>query len=240
LSNAEIERLEVISAQYAKGDLMDDFLVDRETELIRGSCRTFTNAIEVGCGNGYSTQNFRPLFRDYEVLEGSAKNMALMQAKVKVDFPCTQALLEDYKPTRRFDNVLFMNVLEHVDDPIACLKLLEKLLRDEGLLFVSAPNCMSLNRRAGYRMGLLDRYDTLAPKDHALGHRRLYTVDMMRDHCEQAGLKVIAMKGVYLKPLAESQMVGLGLEAVKAFYSLGEDVPEYCANLFAVATRAHY
>jgi 2-polyprenyl-3-methyl-5-hydroxy-6-metoxy-1,4-benzoquinol methylase len=240
VSNEEVERLEVISAQYAKGDLMDDLLVDREVELIRKSCRTFDNAIEVGCGNGYSTQSFRPLFRDYEVVEGSAQNMALMQARVRVDFPCHNTLLEDFKPARKFDNVLFMNVLEHVDDPVACLTILETLLRDEGLLFISAPNCMSLNRRAGYRMGLLASYDQLAPKDHALGHRRLYTVDMMRDHCARAGLKVVAMKGVYLKPLAESQMFALGIDAVKAFYSLGEDLPEYCANLFAVATRAHY
>jgi len=240
LSAAEIERLETISLQYARGDLMDDYLIDREVELIRQSCRSFDNAIEVGCGNGYSTQNFRPLFRHYEVLEGSAKNIGLMQARVAVDFPYHNALLEDFKSERKYDNVLFMNVLEHVDDPIGCLKILETLLRDEGLLFISAPNCMSLNRRAGYRMGLLKSYDTLAPKDHALGHRRLYTVDMMREHCEMAGLKVIAMKGVYLKPLSETQMIALGLDAVKAFYSLGEDVPEYCANLFAVATRAHY
>ena len=89
-------------------------------------------------------------------------------------------------------------------------------------------------------MGLLESYATLAPKDYALGHRRLYTVEMMLEHIKEAGLKCSHMKGVYLKPLSESQMVALGEPAVQAFYSLGEDVPEYCANLFAVARKKYY
>ena len=45
---------------------------------------------------------------------------------------------------------------------------------------------------------------------------------------------------MYLKPLSESQMIDLGDQAVRAFYGLGEDVPEYCASLLAIATRKYY
>ena len=80
----------------------------------------------------------------------------------------------------------------------------------------------------------------MAPKDFEVGHRRLYTVAMLKDHCEQAGLRVVSMKGMYLKPLSESQMIGLGDEVVRAFYALGEEIPEYCASLLAIATKKYY
>lgn len=236
----EHAHLEKIGDFYAKGDYMDELLARREVELLRKHARTWSNALEVGCGYGYVTEEAVKLFEHYEVVEPSAKNLETMRKRVPRPIRCHQSLLEDYQTDRLWDNILFMNVVEHVEDPIAALSQLEKLLRDEGLLFVSAPNCMSLNRRAGFHMGLLPRYDQFAPKDYELGHRRLYTVDMLREHCEAAGLKVLAMAGVYLKPLAESQMVALGDAAVRAFYALGEDVPQYCANLLAVTTRKHY
>ena len=136
--------------------------------------------------------------------------------------------------------MFFLNVIEHVEDPISSLQALTHLVKDEGLIFISAPNCMSLNRRAGYKMGLLKSYDQMAPKDYEVGHRRLYTVDMLTDHCERAGLKVLSMKGMYLKPLSEAQMLNLGDTAVRAFYALGEDVPQLCACLLAVATKKYY
>ncbi len=136
--------------------------------------------------------------------------------------------------------VFFLNIIEHVEDPIKSLKILSTLIKDEGLLFISSPNSMSLNRRAGYAMGILKTYEQMAPKDYEVGHRRLYTVDMLTDHCNQAGLKVLLMKGIYLKPLSEKQMIELGDDVVKAFYSLGEDIPEYCAQILAVATKKYY
>ena len=99
---------------------------------------------------------------------------------------------------------------------------------------------MSLNRRAGHQMGTLESYSTRAPKDYEVGHRRLYTVDMMKDHCEQADLKILDMKGMYLKPLSETQMVALGDDVIRAFYALGEDVPQYCASILAIATKKYY
>jgi 2-polyprenyl-3-methyl-5-hydroxy-6-metoxy-1,4-benzoquinol methylase len=241
MESNEVQRLEEISDFYAQGDYMDELLVDREAELIRRLALSSSNALEVGCGNGYSTQKLLGLFENYEVLEPSSKNINLMKDRDGLkDVTCYNKLLEDFSSEYRFDNIIFLNVIEHVKDPIALLKILAGLLTDEGRIYLSAPNCMSLNRRAGYKMGLLKEYSTLAPKDYVLGHRRLYTVDMMREHCLAAGLKVIEMKGIYLKPLSEQQMVNLGDSVVRAFYSLGEDIPEYCANIFAVAMKNYY
>ena len=239
MSEKEIAHLESINPFYEKGDYMDELMIEREIEIISRYVLEGKIALEVGCGNGLSTEKLHCLFRDIEVVEPSLKNIALLKRRVP-DTVCHNVLLEDYKSERKYDFVFFLNVIEHVEDPIASLKVLSNLVKDEGLIFISAPNCMSLNRRAGYRMGLLNSYDQMAPKDFQVGHRRLYTVDMLTDHCNQASLKILSMKGMYLKPLSETQMIGLGDNAVRAFYALGEDIPQYCACLLAVATKKYY
>jgi 2-polyprenyl-3-methyl-5-hydroxy-6-metoxy-1,4-benzoquinol methylase len=239
MNSKEIEHLESINPFYEKGDYMDRLMIDREIELIQQYFRPGASALEVGCGDGFSTERLVRLFETMEVVEPSRKNIDLLRKRLP-EIPCHNVLLEEYKTDRRFDFIFFLNVIEHVEDPVDSLRLLSLLLRDEGLIFISAPNCMSLNRRAGFRMNLLPTYTQMAPKDYEVGHRRLYTVEMLRDHCERADLRLIEMKGMYLKPLAESQMVALGDAAVRAFYSLGEDIPQYCASLLAIATKKYY
>jgi len=239
MDTEEIARLESINSFYAKGDHMDELSIEREIEIIRQYPVGGKSALEVGCGNGYSSERLSKIFADFEVIEPSTKNIALLKRRVP-EVVCHNVLLEDYSTKRKYDFILFLNIIEHVEDPIGSLRILSGLIKDEGLVFISSPNCMSLNRRAGFKMGLLDSYDQMAPKDHAVGHRRLYTVDMLADHCNQAGLKVLSMKGIYLKPLSEKQMIELGDKAVRAFYSLGEEIPEYCATLLAVATKKYY
>jgi 2-polyprenyl-3-methyl-5-hydroxy-6-metoxy-1,4-benzoquinol methylase len=239
MSEKEIAHLESINPFYEKGDYMDELMIEREIEIIKRYDFGGKSALEVGCGNGLSTEKLCNLFNDIEVIEPSVKNIELLRRKVP-NVTCYNTLLDDYKTDRKYDFVFFLNVIEHVEDPIASLKKLSFLVKDEGLIFISAPNCMSLNRRAGYKMGLLKSYDQMAPKDYEVGHRRLYTVDMLTDHCNQASLKVLSMKGMYLKPLSETQMINLGDEAVRAFYTLGEDVPDLCASLLAIATKKYY
>lgn len=240
MSEKEVQHLESITPFYREGDYMDELLIEREMDFIRRYCeRENKAALEVGCGSGSSTQRLAEFFVDLEVIEPSKGNIELLREKLPA-IVCHNQLLEDFKSARRFDYIFFLNVIEHVEDPVGSLQQLIPLLKDEGLIFISAPNCMSLNRRAGYRMGLLESYDTLAPKDIRVGHRRLYTRRMLEEQCDQADLRIVDLKGLYLKPLSEQQMIELGDAAVRAFHMLGEDIPEYCASLFAIATKKHY
>ena len=239
MSQKEIEHLESINPFYEKGDYMDQLMIEREMEIIRRYNYVDKTALEVGCGDGFSTEKLCALFSDIEVIEPSKKNITLLKGRIP-EINCLNVLLEDFKSDKTYDFIFFLNVIEHVEDPIASLKTIASLTKDEGLVFISAPNCMSLNRRAGYKMKLLTSYDQMAQKDYEVGHRRLYTVDMLTDHCDQAGLKVLSMKGMYLKPLSERQMIDLGDEVVRAFYALGEDIPQYCASLLAIATKKYY
>lgn len=239
MNKKEIEHLESINSFYEKGNYMDQLSIEREIEFIQQYPAKEKSVLEVGCGSGYSTERLCKIFSDYEVIEPSKKNIALLTQKVP-NMVIHNVLLEEFSAKRKYDYIFFLNIIEHVEEPIESLKILSGVIKDEGLIFISSPNCMSLNRRAGLKMGLLETYEKMAPKDYEVGHRRLYTVDMLTDHCNQAGLKVLSMKGVYLKPLSEKQMFELGDNAVRAFYSLGEEIPEYCATILAIATKKYY
>lgn len=239
MNEKEVAHLESISTFYQKGDHMDRLMIEREMEIIGRYRRGGTSALEIGCGDGFSTERLLQLFPGIEVVEPSKRNIELLRRRLP-EIPVHNQLLEDYKTDKRFDFIFFLNVIEHVEEPVQTLSQIARLMRDEGLVFITAPNCMSLNRRAGFRMGLLPTYEQMAPKDYEVGHRRLYTVDMLTEHCELAGLKILEMKGLYLKPLSERQMNDLGDSAVRAFYSLGEDLPHYCASLLAIATKKYY
>lgn len=235
----EIERLESINEFYEQGDRMDEMMIDREIEIIKTYCKEGINVLEVGCGSGYSTEKLSKIFPNYEVVEPSKKNIALLQKKVP-NICVHNCLLEDFSTDKKYDIIFFLCIIEHVEDPIESLKSLLPKLKDDGLLFISCPNCMSLNRRIGLKMGLLRNYDTLAPKDVRVGHRRLYTVEMLKEHCDKAGFKINSIKGIYLKPFSESQMNKIDGNVLKILHTIGEEIPEYCATLLAVATKKYY
>ena len=82
---------------------------------------------------------------------------------------------------------------------------------------------------------MLDNPCQLNPRDHALGHRRVYTPATFRVDIEQSGLTVLEMGGVYFKPLANRQIQeNWTEEMIQGFFELGKDFPELAAEIYAV------
>lgn len=82
---------------------------------------------------------------------------------------------------------------------------------------------------------MLDNPCQLNPRDHALGHRRVYTPATFRAAIEQSGLKVLEIGGVYFKPLSNGQIQeNWTEEMIQGFYELGKDFPDLAAEIYAV------
>ena len=55
--------------------------------------------------------------------------------------------IEDFHSTKKFDLILMLNVIEHVEDPAAVLLKVSSLLTDSGICLIKTPNVDSLDAR---------------------------------------------------------------------------------------------
>jgi 2-polyprenyl-3-methyl-5-hydroxy-6-metoxy-1,4-benzoquinol methylase len=139
--------------------------------------------------------------------------------------------------------IVFSHVLEHVADPVACLRRLGALLSPTGRLFVMVPNAEAASRRIAVKMGVLEQLESLSDADLAAGHRRVYRLDTLAAETRRAGLHVADTGGVFFKPLANFQFDALmdgpliGEAFMEGCYQLGKEHPSFCASIYVVAER---
>jgi hypothetical protein len=75
----------------------------------------------------------------------------------------------------------------------------------------------------------------MSEHDLLLGHQRYYTVETLTKDIEDAGMQLLRMEGIYLKPFTTKQMMSLelGEEVMKALCKAGIDYPELSCSLLA-------
>lgn len=91
--------------------------------------------LDVGCGDGLLLDRLTP-WGDAEGIEPDATTLGPGAAHRKIHLGPFDA---SFRPEAPFDLVLFLDVLEHLDDPVAALARARALLRPAGRIFVSVP-----------------------------------------------------------------------------------------------------
>lgn len=110
--------------------------------------------LELGPAEGVMTECLYGKFHDYSAVEGSA----LFCESLRERFPrlnVIHALFEEFRPGKRYDNILMGHVLEHVKDPVQILSQAKEWLTPGGRIMAAVPNARSLHRQAAVIMGLL-------------------------------------------------------------------------------------
>jgi 2-polyprenyl-3-methyl-5-hydroxy-6-metoxy-1,4-benzoquinol methylase len=90
--------------------------------------------------------------------------------------------IEDFESHSTFDLIIMLNLIEHVEDPLAVMKNIEKLLSPSGRVLIKTPNYQSLDARIFKKKnwgGL-----------HCPRHWTLFTKESVFKLSEMAGLKV--------------------------------------------------
>ena len=195
--------------------------------------------LELGHGDGLMTAALRSAGIDAELLEGSPLLCARAdQANPGLPIHC--AMFETFTPRRPYDAILALHVLEHVDDPVSLLRRLATWLRPGGTLVIVVPNRASMHRRIALSMRLITALDDLSPRDHLVGHRRVYDLDALRRHVATAGLVVDRSFGAFLKTLPNSMMLDHPDTLLTAIDDVSASLPpEMLANIGLVARRPH-
>ena len=99
--------------------------------------------LDIGCGGGLLTEPMKRLGADITGIDASKRNIeiAKLHAKkndLKIDYICTSP--ENLKEYHKFDVILNMEIVEHVDNVEFFLTTCSKLLKKNGIMFVATLN----------------------------------------------------------------------------------------------------
>jgi len=146
----------------------EEFLLRRFRRILPADGRR--RILDVGCGDGVLLDRLGG-WGHAEGIEPDATTLGPDAAHRRIHLGPFDA---SFRPAEPFDLVLFLDVLEHLDDPVASLARARELLRTGGRVFVSVPAFPLL----------WTRHDTL---NH---HRRRYTKGTLAVGAAAAGLTV--------------------------------------------------
>jgi len=205
------------------------YIIKKTFELAQGP-----KVLDVACGNGSLTKLMADHYPIVVGVDGSKEKIKLARKNApKAKFYVS--MFEDFDLDERFNSLVMINILEHVEDPVVFLKKAKSLLNQGGEVVAFVPNALSLNRRIGKIMGIIEDHYELSANDLAVGHRRFYDRDKLVMDLLESGFMPEDVGGVLLKPLSNKQMESWDLEAVEALYVIGEELPDYCGLIYASA-----
>jgi SAM-dependent methyltransferase len=141
--------------------------------LLRGRVGPGTVVLDAGCGTGSMLAELRRQGADVVGIDALPEAVALAEAtcpEARVELGDVTALPF---PAESFDGVVFLDVLEHVDDRCALAEAV-RVLRRGGFLALSVPACPRLWSR----------------RDELAGHLRRYQRRGLHMRLEEAGLRV--------------------------------------------------
>lgn len=153
--------------------------------------RTNLDVLDVGCGFATTSQHIGRRGNSVTGIESSAEAVAVARTRVNDVIHADLTNLDDVKSAldgRRFDVIIFADVLEHLPWPIGILRGYLDLLKEGGGVIVSLPNVGLWSVRLSLLLGRF-RYEETGVLDRT--HLRFFTRRSAREMIEQAGLKIV-------------------------------------------------
>jgi SAM-dependent methyltransferase len=145
------------------------------------------NIVEVGSGTGSFSElllrekpEILSLIEPSEMFDNLKQNISQFETATETNFhhaifaEVCEAISEAKKP----DSIIYVNVLEHIEDDAGELEMIYQTLDEGGRCFIFVPALMSL-------YGEFDR---------KIGHFRRYTKNDLEEKCAAAGFKILKSK----------------------------------------------
>lgn len=123
--------------------LLDGYFRAVEDLLQRsGKLSTGGKAIELGCGEGFSTQRLKDMLPETFELHASEyveKLVPRAQKRNKDVKVIQESVYELTHADKTFDIIFLLEVLEHLDHPEVALAEIKRVLKDDGVLILGVP-----------------------------------------------------------------------------------------------------
>ena len=201
--------------------------------------------LELGCFQGAFTERLTEWFSDITCIEASSDAVRAAKRKeklAKVKF--IESMFEDAVLDRKYENIILVHVLEHIDERVALLrKIRDEWLADDGTFIVACPNAYAPSRQIAVHMGLIKSPEAVTPSEEAHGHRITYSMETLKNDLISSGLSIRYSSGIFFKALANFQWDKLmqtdiiSKEYLDACYELGMQYPDLCSSIFFVCER---
>ena len=133
-----LHKFNPIRIQYIKENIIGNFKLKNKKKPLDK-----INILDIGCGGGLLSEPMTRLGANVTVIDASSKNINIAKHhakknKLKINYICSSP--EKLKIKKKFDVILNMEIVEHVDDINFFINSCSKLLKKNGLMFVATLN----------------------------------------------------------------------------------------------------
>ena len=234
------ERLDEIAEDYHQADMKDMYIENMgqfyELPWIQSQIPRGSRILDLGYGDGLVFDSLLDFAETHDcsvtMIEGSGKLVEQAMQHANGRAIVEHGFFETYISDQRFDVVLASHVLEHVDSPVELLNHLATICNTGAKIVGIVPNSESIHRRLAVLMELQPYLDTLSPRDHMVGHQRVYSLATLTGDFNVSPWSLLETRGFFLKPLANSQLLNYDKSLIAALLRISDELPtELCANI---------
>ena len=123
---------------YIKDNIIKTFNIQKKDKILSG-----IKILDIGCGGGLLCEPMSRLGAEVFGMDASKKNIEVAKIHAKksnlnIKYFCSSP--EKFKSDLKFDVILNMEIIEHVEDVDLFLKSCSKFLRKNGIMFVATLN----------------------------------------------------------------------------------------------------
>jgi 2-polyprenyl-6-hydroxyphenyl methylase/3-demethylubiquinone-9 3-methyltransferase len=133
-----LHKFNPIRIKYIKENIISNFKLKNEFKPLSG-----IKILDIGCGGGLLSEPMSRMGAHVTGIDASDKNIKIAKLhskknKLKIKYLCSSP--EKLKIKKKFDVILNMEIVEHVEDIDFFLRSSSKLLKKNGLMFVATIN----------------------------------------------------------------------------------------------------
>ena len=133
-----LHKFNPIRIKYIKENIVKNFKLKHNNKPLSG-----IDILDIGCGGGLLSEPMSRMGAKVTGIDASDKNIQIAKLhskknKLKINYLCSSP--EKLNNKKKFDVILNMEIVEHVEDIDFFLKSCSKLLKKNGLMFVATIN----------------------------------------------------------------------------------------------------
>ena len=133
-----LHKFNPIRIKYIKENIISSFKLKNNNKPLEK-----VNILDIGCGGGLLSEPMTRLGAKVTGIDASDKNIQIAKlhakkSKLNINYLCSSP--EKIKVKKKFDVILNMEIIEHVEDINFFIKSCSKLLKKDGLMFVATLN----------------------------------------------------------------------------------------------------